>query len=101
MVASLILASLPQLRAVEIYAKAAPSSYNVYGNLGWFLRREEETGIRRLSQGLGMTRVESLTLSTNLDWLCINISSLTHLTLDYNGRYPFANFLETSRLSQT
>jgi len=94
MVASLILASSPQLRAVEIYAKAAPSSNNVYGNLGWFLRREEETGIRRLSQGLGMTSVQSLTLSTNLDWLCINISSLTHLTLDYNGRHPFANFLK-------
>jgi hypothetical protein len=97
----LILASLPQLQAAEIYAKAAPSfnlgrweKDNVYNNLGWFLNREKETGIHRLSQGLGMTNIKSLALSTNLDWLCINISSLTCLTLDYNGRHPFANLLE-------
>ncbi|KAH6865140.1 hypothetical protein BKA58DRAFT_239700 [Alternaria rosae] len=96
MVASLILASLPQLQAAEIYAKAAPSfnlgrweKDNVYNNLGWFLNREKETGIHRLSQGLGMTNINSLALSTNLDWLCINI---THLRISLRV---------TSRLSQT
>jgi hypothetical protein len=91
MVCGLVLAALPKLQAVELYAKRLPPDtperaykhrHSSYANT--------QSDIVCLSQGLVTTQISALTLSTDLNGLGgARLLTLTTLTLDYTGSNQF------------
>jgi hypothetical protein len=97
MICSLIMATLPSLKSVALYARFYPGHDGSEGRIIEVPKKIDQpylesncrsylAEITCLSQGLYVTRIHSISLPTNLNGLhCAKLLSLKTLSLDYSG----------------
>lgn len=106
-VCALILACLPNLRNVAIYAHPHPAADPGQPRREGLGRREyvndasqpDNSDVVRLSYALNMAkRLKELTVSTHLNGLAMHarLPTLTSLTLDFSSSHPFVSVPKTS-----
>jgi hypothetical protein len=98
-ICALLIASLPKLKALELYANTMPirKTQAVRRYPQYEPQKEEPTNddgnvveIRRLASALALTQVEDLTLSTGLNGLHVaKLPSLKTLVVDFSKTNPF------------
>jgi hypothetical protein len=98
-ICALLIASLPKLKALELYANTMPvrKTQAVRRYPQYEPREKEPTNddgnvveIRRLASALALTQVEDLTLSTGLNGLHVaKLPSLKTLIVDFSKTNPF------------
>jgi hypothetical protein len=98
-ICALLIASLPKLKALELYANTMPirKTQAVRRYPQYEPQKEEPTNnnrnvveIRRLASALALTQVEDLTLSTGLNGLHVaKLPSLNTLIVDFSKTNPF------------